>query len=307
MFVNAAVGCLVLLPRFRRGVSLTLLLLSALACSAPDKIRLPDWHFQESSAALGNAVANDLNSALNSGLASGLGNIDNTTDNIDDTIWQDFLNDFVVMQAGQSYVQYAKVDKKRHRQLKMWLAQQASMNPNLLNREQFYAYWLNLYNALTVDLILQHYPLKSITKLGGWLSFGPWDDEIVIINHRSLSLNDIEHGILRPIFNDARIHYAVNCASLGCPNLALTAYRADSLEAQLDAQAAAFINHPRGVKVLGNRLQLAKIYHWYQADFGSQPQLLAHLRSYAEPALLQALQRDFTAIEYEYDWALNDI
>ena len=105
--------------------------------------------------------------------------------------------------------------------------------------------------------------MKSITKLGkGFFSFGPWDDKTLTINNKELSLNDIEHRILRPIYNDARIHYAVNCASYSCPNLAAQAYTVENMDQLLDKGAEHYINHPRGVSIKNNKLTLSSIYSW---------------------------------------------
>ncbi len=122
-----------------------------------------------------------------------------------------------------------------------------------------------------------------------------------------LSLNDIEHRILRPIWRDARVHYAVNCASLGCPNLAPTAYNAKTMEASLTEAAREYINHPRGVSIEGGRLHVTKIYEWFVEDFGGNEKgVLDHIRHYANPKLAKMLAK-FVAIDgYRYDWGLND-
>ena len=101
------------------------------------------------------------------------------------------------------------------------------------NKKEQLAYWINLYNSLTIKVVLEHYPVKSIKeiKLSGIFKPGPWKKELVIIEGKKLSLDNIEHDILRPIWKDNRVHYAVNCASIGCPNLqnsAFTAKNSDS-------------------------------------------------------------------------------
>lgn len=101
-------------------------------------------------------------------------------------------------------------------QLKRYIQQMASLDPRDYKKQEQFAYWVNLYNALTVQLVLDNYPTSSIKKLGkGFFSFGPWDDDIIRVAGKKLTLNDIEHRILRPIWRDKRIHYVVNCASLG--------------------------------------------------------------------------------------------
>ena len=177
-------------------------------------------------------------------------------------------------------------------------------------RDEQLAYWINLYNALTVKVIVDHYPVESIRDIDispGWFSFGPWDKKLIKVENESLSLNDIEHRILRPIWRDARIHYAVNCASLGCPNLAPTAYNADTMEGSLTEAARRYINHPRGVSIEGGRLYVSTIYEWFVEDFGGNEKgVLDHIRQYANPKLAKRLA-EFAAIDgYRYDWGLND-
>ena len=127
------------------------------------------------------------------------------------------------------------------------------------------------------------------------------------INDESLSLNDIEHRILRPIWQDARLHYAVNCASIGCPNLATTAYTADNVNEMLDAAAVAYINHPRGVTVNNGRLKISSIYDWFAIDFGdNEAAIIAHLQQYANEELRAQLNEIADISDYDYDWSLND-
>jgi len=123
----------------------------------------------------------------------------------------------------------------------------------------------------------------------------------------SLSLNDIEHRILRPIWQDPRIHYAVNCASFSCPNLRGTAFTAGNLEAILDQAARSYVNSRRGVALAGGRLTLSSIYDWYASDFGrNEAEILAHLRQYAKPELASQLAAFKGRINYAYDWSLNE-
>jgi hypothetical protein len=174
--------------------------------------------------------------------------------------------------------------------------------------EQF-AYWINLYNAGTVQLILDSYPVKSIRdiKPGGLFSSGPWDAKLFTVEGEALSLNDIEHRILRPIWKDPRIHYVVNCASFSCPNLQGAAFTAENLEALLDQSARSYVNSSRGVALSGNRLTLSSIYDWYGYDFGrNEAEVLAHLRRYAGPELASQLAAFKGRINYRYDWSLNE-
>jgi hypothetical protein len=186
--------------------------------------------------------------------------------------------------------------------------------PSAMPRDEAFAYWGNLYNAVTVKLILDRNPKVSIRdiKEGSWLDFkaytGPWRQPRVTVEGKALSLDNIEHDIMRPTFKDPRVHYVVNCASYGCPNLMARAWRAATLEADLDAAAKAYVNHPRGVTVLPNgTLRVSSIYKWFVADFGGDDAgVIAHLRRYAAPELAQRLATAITIAEDAYDWALND-
>ena len=187
------------------------------------------------------------------------------------------------------------------------------------------AFWINLYNAYMVKLVLDHYPAASIREIPGrprsqpaalfrfetWASLflgGPWASPLATVEGETLSLNDIEHRVLRPGWRDPRIHYAVNCASMSCPNLSPVAYTADNLDALLEGGARDYVNHRRGARVDGHRLLLSSIYRWYRKDFGgTQEAILAHLRIYADADLAVALDR-VQAIDWlDYNWSLNEL
>ena len=177
-----------------------------------------------------------------------------------------------------------------------------------MNRVEQKAYWINLYNGFTVKLILDNYPVKSILKISnGLIKSGPWNMKLLNVEGEDLALNDIEHRILRPIWKDNRIHYAVNCASLGCPNLQPEPYTSENTEALLDRAAREYVNHSRGVSFEGNQLKLSSIYNWYQADFGgSKETLIRDLQKFALGDLAVKLQGFDGRIKYSYDWNLNE-
>src|SRR6185436_8656740 len=136
------------------------------------------------------------------------------------------------------------------------------------------AFWINLYNAVTVEVVLVHYPLKTILDVADG---GPWSMPLVVVEGRSLSLDNIENAILRKLWRDARVHYAINCASGSCPSLMPRAFTGATLEAMLNEGARDYINHGRGVKVAANTAELSQIYSWYTRDFGDdQVSLVAH-------------------------------
>jgi hypothetical protein len=164
-------------------------------------------------------------------------------------------------------------------------------------------------------VVVEHYPVASIRDIAispGLFSRGPWRKALVTVNGQALSLDDIEHRILRPIWRDPRIHYAVNCASIGCPNLQPLPFTASRLEAMLEQGARDYVNHPRGVAMVArsfgaDRLTASSIYDWFQADFGgSEAGVLAHLRHHATSATAPLLAGVESIDAYRYDWSLND-
>lgn len=233
----------------------------------------------------------------------------------DHTAWDALLKTYVKPGAnGVNNVDYAAFKKNSHQDLKAYLADLADVDPTKLGPEDAYAYYVNLYNAKTIDIVLDHYPVKSIKdiSLGGGLlaavTGGPWKAKVVEVNGKALSLDDIEHGILRKDYDDPRVHYAVNCASIGCPNLAAEAYTGDRLNAQLDAGARAYVNDRRGFSFDGDTLTASSIYNWFSEDFGGTEQgVIAHAKKYAAPALAEKLNAVTSIDGYEYDWALNDV
>ena len=235
---------------------------------------------------------------------------------IDHSAWNIFLKKDLVTDpqivetsttSGINLLRYAAVAKIDRDFLKTYLQTLEETSISNFSRPQQRAFWINLYNASTVNLILDHYPLESITKISfGFFSFGPWDEELLSVEGEELSLNDIEHRILRPIWQDARIHYALNCASIGCPNLLPQAFTESNTESLLERGASDYINHPRGSKMQDDILILSKIYEWFLADFGgNEESLLLHLKQYSKNNLLQSSHADDLEIEYQYDWRLN--
>ncbi|MDZ7759199.1 MAG: DUF547 domain-containing protein [Desulfovermiculus sp.] len=177
-----------------------------------------------------------------------------------------------------------------------------------MSKESQKPFWINLYNALTIQLVLEHYPVDSIKDISfGFLSFGgPWKEKLVTVEGQELSLNDIEHRILRPIWKDPRIHYGVNCASMGCPNLQPEAFTAQNTEDLLEKGAREYINHPRGASIEGGRLVVSSIYEWFQEDFGGNDAgMIEHLMQYAEPEFKEKLQGFDDIDDDRYDWSLN--
>jgi len=191
--------------------------------------------------------------------------------------------------------------------LKDYIAYLESQNPDSMSENEALAYWANLYNAVTVDVVINKYPVTSIRKIRSGFSIGPWKEDRVTINGVRMSLDDIEHGTMRKKYPSPLIHYMVNCASIGCPNLKDGLWKAETLDADRTAAARAFVASPRGVRLTDKGLQVSSIYKWFQSDFGGNKDgVLAHIREYAGPELAKAIDSGAKIRGFEYDWDLNE-
>ena len=233
------------------------------------------------------------------------------TAEIDHTAWTDFLATYVSDgNDGVTRVAYAQVTNADTGALGTYLAQLAATPISRFNRAEQRAYWINLYNALTVKVVLDHYPVASIRDIDispGLFADGPWGKELIEVEGEALSLNNIEHRILRPIWRDSRIHYTVNCAAIGCPNLPSVAFTAGNAEMLLEAAARAYVNHPRSSRIEDGKLVVSSIYVWFQEDFGDNDAgVIAHLKRYADRDLAAKLAAVERIGAHEYDWSLND-
>lgn len=228
---------------------------------------------------------------------------------IDHRPWEVFLTRYLsAHEDGLNRIDYDKVTAADKDALVAYIAGLEATKISDYDRPEQFAFWVNLYNAVTVRTVLEHYPVESIRDINdGFLSPGPWDRPLVAVEGETVTLNDIESRILRPLWQDPRAHYVLNCASVGCPNLEGSAYRGEALDARLDAAARRYINNPRGVRIEDGELVVSSIYAWFEGDFGgSEAAVLAHLSRYAAPELKKALS-DREAIDgYEYDWDLNE-
>lgn len=233
--------------------------------------------------------------------------------------YADMLNRYVSPASdGVNRVDYAawQAASGDRQSLAAFLAGEARRLPSQMPPAERFAYWTNLYNALTLAVVLDAYPVRSIRdikskgRLFDLKRFrGPWRTKLVVVEGREMSLDDIEHATLRAEFQDPRIHYAVNCASVGCPNLLARPWQGATLEEDLEQAARAYVNHPRGVLVRRNgTLRISSLYKWYDEDFGgSNAGIVRHLRRYADPSLAEHLSRNPRIAADAYDWVLNDI
>ncbi len=183
----------------------------------------------------------------------------------------------------------------------------SALDPLSLTRPEQFAYWANLYNALTIRVVVDEWPVRSIRDIrSSLLVAGPWRKTVARVGGVDLSLDDIEHEILRKGWSDPRIHYAVNCASFSCPNLPLRAWRGVGLGPALDAAARSYVNHSRGVTFDGTALTVSSIYKWYAVDFGgTDARVIGHLADYAAAPLEARLRQTARIADDDYNWAIN--
>jgi len=194
------------------------------------------------------------------------------------------------------------------------------------SREQRMAFWINAYNAFTLRAIVDHYPIRS-----AWLTRQPrnsirqidgvWTTLTWRAAGRTVTLDDIEHRILRPEFKDARVHFALNCASISCPPLAAEPYRARTLDTQLDAAARSYLTSPEGLQLTGDTLRVSSIFKWYGDDFigqyaalvaaGRPPRdraIVGTIVKYGPPNASAQARNGRPEIQYlDYNWSLNDV
>jgi hypothetical protein len=166
------------------------------------------------------------------------------------------------------------------------------------------AYWINAYNAFTVALILQHYPVKSIKDIGGkiYKVNTPWDIRFINIGGKKYDLNNIEHGILRKKFNDPRIHFALVCASVSCPRLRNEAYTGSQLHAQLEDAGRDFLNDRSKNRIGADRADLSKYFSWYKGDFTKAGSLADFINKYSQTKINSSTKIG----SIEYNWDLNE-
>jgi len=235
------------------------------------------------------------------------------TARLDHGAWGRFLARYLRIEPrGANRLDYARVTAADKAGLAAYVAEMEAVAVSGLNRREQLAYWINLYNALTVKVMLDHWPVTSIRDIDispGLFSDGPWGKKLVVVMGEKLALDDIEHRILRPIWKDPRIHYAVNCASIGCPDLAPQPFTGDIADRMLNAAAQTYVNSPRGVRIDGDgRLVVSKIYDWFIDDFGgTEAGVLAHLAQHAGPDLKPRLAGRTAIDDYAYDWRVNAV
>lgn len=193
-------------------------------------------------------------------------------------------------------VDYTALIKNDKSELNQFLEELSATDPDKLNRDQRLAYWINAYNAFTIQLIVEHWPVNSIKDIA---QGEPWDKKWIKLNGNTYSLNQIENEIIRPEFKDARIHFAVNCAAKSCPPLLNEPYLSNKLNQQLDSQTKKFLNNSNYNQLSENSIQISSIFDWYKDDFGN---VIDFINKYVKTTI----KSDATIRYTTYNWNLNN-
>ncbi len=213
---------------------------------------------------------------------------------------------YEVSDTAGTRVDYASL--RRSSEWRRLVASLADVHPSRTRRDM--AFWINAYNLLAIDLVVQNYPVDSIRDIGSSLR-AVWDHEAGSIGSTSHTLGEIEHEILRPL-GDPRIHAAIVCASTSCPSLRREPYTVEKLDAQLDDAVRSFLaNTEKGLRIdpERKRVVLSRIFSWFDEDFAASGGALAFAARYAPPASRDWIQRnrgDANVLHFDYDWGLND-
>lgn len=216
--------------------------------------------------------------------------------------WNTILSEHVTFAGKQSLFNYVEL-KNDTKTLDKYLESLSAVSVSdfsKFNQSQQLAFLINAYNAFTVKLIIKHYPVESIKDIGSFFT-SPWKKKFFKLLGQKQHLDEIEHGIIREKYKEPRIHFAVNCASIGCPSLYPKAFIATKLNEQLDEAASHFINNEKKNILVNKKLYLSKIFKWYGSDFGDRKKMLSYIG--------KVMGRDLskTSIRYkDYDWKLNE-
>ena len=210
----------------------------------------------------------------------------------------------------KKYVKDGVVDyqgfKKEESVLDQYLKVLEKVDSKVLPRHEQFAFYINAYNSWTIKLILSGYPgVKSVKDLGS-LFRSPWKKKLCRVDGGVVTLDDIEHGVLRPRFKDPRVHFAINCAAKSCPPLRSEPYRGADLERQLDEMTRAFINNLQSNRLEGHTLYVSSIFKWFARDFNKD--IVGFFLKYAKRDLKEQLKanKENIKVKYlDYDWSLN--
>ena len=225
-------------------------------------------------------------------------------------LWQEFLNRRVF--SNEEYINlidYSHMTQTDLNLLKNYLKSMSEIDIDNYNRNEQLAFWINVYNALTTQIIANYYPVSTVQEINispGLFSIGPWGANLITIKGTPLTLDDINNRIIRAIWNDPRTHYALNNGTIGAPNLGQKVYEGKTLQEQLNNAASNYINSLRGVNVIEGKLIISKLYNLYEEDFGGTKQdVLFHLLQFAKEPLRSQLKHINTIDSYMYNWHIN--
>ena len=170
---------------------------------------------------------------------------------------------------------------------------------SLVTHDEKLAFYINAYNILAMKVVVAHWPVDSIQDVGNWLT-PVWDKPAGRLNGQEISLGELEHKILRPL-GEPRIHFAIVCASLSCPDLRTEAFQVDRLDAQLNDQTASFLHNPaKGLNVVGDTAEVSQIFDWFEQDFEPVGGVKAFIKTHFPQATFNKVESDLP-----YDWSLN--
>jgi len=219
-------------------------------------------------------------------------NLNLNAQHIDHSIWTTFLQKYVTNHGQVNY----KAISANPSELNAYLSQFSEISPkDSWTKNEILAYWINAYNAFTIKLIIDKYPVNSIKDIND-----PWDKKFILIDGNLRSLNYIEHNVLREM-KEPCIHFAINCASKSCPKLLNEAYTADKLDKQLDNAAITFINSDKNQLTPGN-IRISKIFKWFSKDFETKGSVIDFINQYAKTKI--SPKESFGYLDY--NWNLNE-
>lgn len=237
-----------------------------------------------------------------------------STATIDHSVWDKFLQTYHHENPygdGVNRIAYARVTDDDHSALRQYIRTLSRTPIATYNRDEQIAFWMNLYNAAIINMVLDNQPVNSVLQIRGpgINVVGPWLTNVATVHGKNVSFNDIEHYILRAAFDDMDppVHYGLNCASIGCPPIAPRAHTAENWRENLAKSARQFVNSEQGLRVENGELFTSKVYHsWFKEDFGgTDTAVLTHVKEYCNGTVAAALEGHTEIAGDYYDWRLN--
>jgi len=233
-------------------------------------------------------------------------NINSKAAPISHDLWTTVLQEYV---SDDGAVNYRDL-KENRTQFDQYIQLLSTNHPNKKwSDDEQLAYWINAYNAFTIQIMIDNYPLASIKDIADGLKIPfvstTWDIKFINIEGNEYDLNNIEHGIIRKDFEEPRIHFAVNCASKSCPKLLNEAFAAERLNEQLDQVATDFINNPKKNKITADKAEVSSIFNWFKGDFTKSKDIGSvreFINQYANTKINEGTKLSYL----DYDWTVNE-